>query len=80
MDADEVTTKVVLARERPSAGLVRATEWLRAVRIVRRHVGFEIVGSGEGTWAGRALILATAVAVCLATRRRSAPSVAHGGD
>jgi len=62
MNADQMTTEVMLAREGPSTGLVWACEWLGAMRVMRRHVGLQVVCPSESSRTVGALILATAVA------------------
>jgi hypothetical protein len=48
VDADQVTTEIVLATERATTGLVRAHVRLGTVRVVRRHVGLEVKGTSKG--------------------------------
>jgi hypothetical protein len=47
VDANEVTAKVVLAAEGPPAGVVVADMRFQPVGVVGRHVGLEVVGTGE---------------------------------
>ena len=48
VDADEVTTEVVLPAEGATARAVRANMRLQPVGVVGSHVSLQIVGSGEG--------------------------------
>lgn len=48
MDADEVTSQVVLPAERPPAFTVRANMWLEAVGLVGEHVLAQIPASIKG--------------------------------
>jgi len=74
VDADEVATEVMFAREGTTARTVRANEWLEAVRIMSSHVGLQIVSSGEGSRARRALVFAAGVAMAIG---RHVPVVTH---
>jgi len=65
MDADEVTTQVVLAAEGPTTRTMWADVRLEPVGVVGSHVCFEIVGPSERSGTGSALVLLARVSFLL---------------